>query len=215
MGELALTESQRSCAKNLASVEPHANPEEMGEIAEATRTRHPGPWSAKLFIGVIDWTSIVHFVVPMAGELTGWETTRLSKHFILLDFPADHEVYRQPGRRVRLQLPFDEIRNDEHDVLARGLCNDVLEPLMMDERIGPMSVADAFWPSVFKDGHCKNYGPKHRWVVGEATVDIALFRLVDEGNRGSDLKAAAESVRAVDGCRDRVLRYPNTKLVCA
>ena len=34
----------------------------------------------------------------MTEGLTHWETTRLSKHFILLDFLADHEVYRQPGR---------------------------------------------------------------------------------------------------------------------
>ena len=32
--------------------------------------------------------------VKMTRRLTGWETTRLSKHFILLDFLADHAVYR-------------------------------------------------------------------------------------------------------------------------
>ena len=30
----------------------------------------------------------------MTVEFSGWETTRLSKHFILLDFLADREVYR-------------------------------------------------------------------------------------------------------------------------
>ena len=150
----------------------------------------------------------------MANGLTGWETTRLSKHFILLDFLADHVVYRQPGRRARQRLSFDEIWNEEHDALAKGLCNDLLEPLMTDERIGPISVADAFWPSVFKNGHNKNCGPKHRWVGGEATVDIALYRLVDEENRGSGLKEAVESIRAIDRCRDRVMSYPETEFVC-
>ena len=148
----------------------------------------------------------------MTEGLTGWETTRLSRHFILLDFMADHEVYRS-----RRALAFNEIWNDEHDALAKGLCNDLLEPLMMDERIGPISIADAFWPSVFKSGHHQTKASrpnKHRWAGGEATVDIALYRLVDEGKRGRDLKEAVERVQAIDGCRDRVLSYPETEFVC-
>lgn len=145
----------------------------------------------------------------MTERLTGRETTRLSKHFILLDFLADHEVYRR-----RKPLAFDEIWNDEHDALAKGLCNDLLEPLMMDGRFGPISIADAFWPSVFKGGHNKASGPKHRWTGGEATADIALYRLVDKEARGSDLKEAVESIRAIDSCRDRVISYPNTEFVC-
>ena len=145
----------------------------------------------------------------MKEELTGWETTRLSKHFILLDFLAGHTVYRSTK-----PLAFDVIWNDEHDDLARGLCSHLLEPLMMDERFGPISIADAFWPSVFKGGHSSSFGPKHRWIGGEATADIALYRLVDSGRRGSDLKEAVESVKAIDGCRDRVISYPNTEFVC-
>ena len=145
----------------------------------------------------------------MTKELTGWETTRLSKHFILLDFLADYAVYRS-GRR----LPFCEIWNDEHDALARGLCNDLLEPLMMDEHFGPISIAGAFWPSVFKDGHHKEGGPKHRWTGDEATVDIALYRLVDEGKRERDLREAVLSMTAIDGCRDRVISYSDTEFVC-
>lgn len=148
----------------------------------------------------------------MAKVLTDWETTRLSKHFILLDFMADHTVYRSGT-----PLAFNEIWNGKHDGLARGLCNDLLEPLMKDERVGPISIADAFWPAVFKSGHFQNKasGPnKHRWDGGEATVDIALYRLVDEGKRGRDLKEAVESIGAIDGCRDRVISYPETEFVC-
>ena len=151
----------------------------------------------------------------MTERLTGWETTRLSKHFILLDFLAGHAVYRQPGGPDRRrQLQFAQVWNDEHDVLARGLCNNLLEPLMMDERFGPISIAGAFWPSVFKDGHRSNFGPKHRWTEGEATVDIALYRLVDEGKSGGALKEVVESITAINGCRDRVISYPNTEFVC-
>ena len=148
----------------------------------------------------------------MTEGLTGWETTRLSKHFVLLDFLADHEVYRS-GK----PLKFDEVWNDEHEALARGLCNELLEPLMADERIGPISIADAFWPLVFKSGHHQTKASrpnKHRWAGGEATVDIALYKLVDEGRRGRDLKVAVERVKAIDGCRDRVLSYPETEFVC-
>ena len=49
----------------------------------------------------------------MAEALTGWETTRLSRHFILLDFLADHAVYRSGTL-----LAFDQIRKDEHETLA-------------------------------------------------------------------------------------------------
>ena len=145
----------------------------------------------------------------MTEGLTGWEKTRLSKQFILLDFLADHTVYRSAK-----PLVFGEIWNGEHRALAKGLCNDLLEPLMMDKRFGPISIADAFWPSVFKGGHSPNFGPKHRWTEGEATVDIALYRLVDEGRRGCGLKEAVESIRAIDDCRDRVISYPNTEFVC-
>ena len=148
----------------------------------------------------------------MTHELTGWETTRLSKHFILLDFLADHEVYRS-----RKPLPFDQIWSCAHEALAKGLCNDLLEPLMRDERIGPVSVADAFWPSVFQSGHHQanaSLPNKHRWTGGEATVDIALYRLVDNGRRGRDLKAAVENIEAINGCLDRVLSYPDTEFVC-
>ena len=149
----------------------------------------------------------------MKKLLTGWETTRLSKHFILLDFLADHAVYR--GCKP---LAFEKIWNDdERHALATGLCNDLLEPLMRDERVGPISVADAYWPSVFKSGHhqSKASSPnKHRWAGGEATVDISLYRLVDEGQSGRVLKEAVESIQAIDGCRDRVISYPETEFVC-
>ena len=103
----------------------------------------------------------------MTEELTGWEMTRLSKHFILLDFLADHEVYRPRGEPG--PLAFDETWNDEHDALARGLCHNLLEPLMMDERFGPISIADAFWPSCLQiGGHSGNFGPNHRWTEGKA-----------------------------------------------
>ena len=153
----------------------------------------------------------------MADRLTGWETTRLSKHFILLDFLADHEVYRQPGRRDRRPLQFAAVWNDEHESLARGLCNDLLEPLMMDKRFGPVSVADAFWPvSVLpsKSAHRGSLVGKHQWTGGEATADIGLYRLVDEEARGSDLRKALFSMSAIDGCLDRVMSYPNTEFVC-
>ena len=145
----------------------------------------------------------------MTKGLTRWETTRLSKHFILLDFLADRTVYRS-GK----PLAFDEIWTDEHDALAKGLCNELLEPLMMDERFGPISIADAFWPAGIRGGHQPNFGPKHRWTGGEATVDIALYKLVDDEKRGSDLKKAVDEFEAIDDSRGRVLSYPETEFVC-
>ena len=121
----------------------------------------------------------------MKEVLTGWEATRLSKHFILLDFLA-----RSCGVQVRqTPLAFNEVWNDKHEGLAKGLCNDFLEPLMKDERVGPISIADAFWPAVFKSGHYQIKAFLARTSTagtgGEATVDIALYRLVDKGKRGT------------------------------
>ena len=147
----------------------------------------------------------------MTEELTLWETTRLSKHFILLDFMADRAVYRSEK-----PLAFNDIwkENDEHDALARSLCNRFLEPLM--EVWGPISIADAFWPSVFKSGHAspKKYGSKHRWTGGEATADIALYRLVDERITGAALKKTVEDVKTIDDCRDRIISYLMTEFLC-
>ena len=157
----------------------------------------------------------------MTEGLTCWETTRLSKHFILLDFMAGRAVYRSGMR-----LAFDETWNDkgEHGALARGLCERLLEPLMA--AYGPVSVADAFWPESIaraswprelQMGHHQadaSRPDKHRWAGGEATADIALYRLVYEGKRGSDLRESVLSINAINGCRDRVMSYPNTEFVC-
>ena len=155
----------------------------------------------------------------MTEELTLWETTRLSKHFILLDFMADRTVYRSCRRLV-----FDETWNDGHDELATGLCDRLLEPLMA--AYGPVSVADAFWPESIANASWPRQlrmshhqadasrPDKHRWAGGEATVDIALYRLVDERKTGAALKKAVEDVKTIDGYRDRVLSYPNTEFLC-
>ena len=55
---------------------------------------------------------------------------------------------------------------------------------------------------------------KHRWAGDEATVDIALYRLVDERKTGTALKKAVEDVKTIAGYRDRVLSYPNTEFLC-
>ena len=45
-------------------------------------------------------------------------------------------------------------------------------------------------------------------------MDIALYRLVDDGKRGSDLKKAVKSIKAIDDCLGRVISYPETEFVC-
>ena len=153
----------------------------------------------------------------MTRRLAGWETTRLSKHFILLDFLAGRAIYRSCK-----PLVFDEVwKDDEHGPLARGLCNELLEPLIA--AYGPVSVADAFWPRAVADaswpsalslGHAGSRKGKHRWENGEATVDIALYSQVDEGKIGKVLKEAVDGLSELDGCRGRVLSYPKTEFLC-
>ena len=156
----------------------------------------------------------------MTRKLTGWETTRLSKHFILLDFLADHAVYRRS-----VPLPFDEVWNDGYCALAKGLCNELLEPLIA--AYGPISVADAFWPRKLADSwpndHRGSRRGKHRWEDGEATADVALYEQVDIFRTQADcgrrelarkLKKAVDGLSAIDGYRGRVLCYPNTEFLC-
>ena len=137
--------------------------------------------------------------------------------FILLDFLAGRAVYRSCK-----PLVFDEVwKDDEHGPLARGLCKKLLEPLIA--AYGPISVADAFWPRAVADaswprdlnfGHTGSCHGKHRWEDGEATVDIALYKQVDKGKIGKALKEAVDGLSAIDGCRGRVLCYPNTEFLC-
>ena len=155
--------------------------------------------------------------VKMTRRLTDWETTRLSKHFILLDFLAGRAIYRSCK-----PLVFDEVwEDDEHGPLARDLCNELLEPLIA--AYGPISVADAFWPRAVADaswpsalslGHAGSRKGKHRWENGEATADIALYSQVDEGKTGKALKEAVDGLSEIDGCRGRVLCYPDTEFLC-
>ena len=143
----------------------------------------------------------------MTRILSRWETTRLSKHFILLDFLADRDVYCSDE-----PLAFDDIWNDdERNALAEGLCNELLEPLMMDNRFGPITIADAFVPSVLKSEH---HMKGHRWTGGEATVDIGLYGLVDDEKRERELREAVLSVKAINACCDHVISYPETEFVC-
>ena len=145
----------------------------------------------------------------MTEGLTRWETTRLSKHFILLDFLADREVYRPyDGSQA---LAFDDTWNCQHEALAKGLCNRLLEPLMADEHVGPISVADAFVPSALRTKH-KMRG--HRWAGGEATVDIAPYKLVDDKGTGSELKKAVLSMKAINDCCRHINSYPETEFLC-
>ena len=145
----------------------------------------------------------------MTEKLTRWETTRLSKHFILLDFLADREVYRPyDGSQA---LTFDDTWNCQHEALAKSLCSLLLEPLMADERVGPISVADSFVPSTVRTKH-KMKG--HRWAEGEATVDIAPYKLVDDNGTGSKLRKAVLSVKAINDCCRHINNYPETEFLC-
>lgn len=144
--------------------------------------------------------------------MSGWETTRLSKHFILLDFMADHAIYKSG-----IGLSFSRHWNSGYQQIAERLCHDLLEPIM--EAFGPISIADAFWPQVIEQADKKahagsQFGPKHRWQDGEATVDIALWDLVDKGIIGPALKKQIDSLATIAACRDRVITYPNTEFAC-
>ena len=160
--------------------------------------------------------------VKMTRKLTGWETTRLSKHFILLDFLAGRAIYRSCK-----PLVFDEVWNDEFHKLAKGLCKRLLEPLIT--AYGPISVADAFWPRAVADvswpkylelGHGGSCRGKHRWEEGEATVDIALYeqielcKQVDGDKIGDELRNKVTNLSEIGSCRDRVLSYPDTEFLC-
>lgn len=45
-------------------------------------------------------------------------------------------------------------------------------------------------------------------------MDIALYRLVGEGNTGAALKKAVEEVRTIGDHRDRVISYLKTEFLC-
>lgn len=143
--------------------------------------------------------------------MSGWETTRLSKHFILLDFMADHDVYncQQP-------LRFAEVWTEDHQALAESLCQNFLEPII--QAFGPISIADAFWPQPARSpkGHSSTRGiTVHKWENGLAAVDIAANQFID--NLANKANASKEFVSAVYACPniysylDRARFYLNTE----
>ena len=87
--------------------------------------------------------------------------------------------------------------NYQHEALAKGFFSRLLEPVMTDEHVGPISVADAFVPLALKTRH-KMKG--HCWTGGEATVDIAPYKLVDDRGTGPELRKAVLSMKAINDC---------------
>lgn len=102
-----------------------------------------------------------------------FQNIRLSKHFVLLDFMNDLEVYSS-----RMCVTPGLASPDVIDA-GRGLCTHLLEPLI--ERFGPVSVSSGWRPEAILQR--QGFQTPHRWgdpAGGAAAADIVLHDWVND-----------------------------------
>jgi hypothetical protein len=134
-----------------------------------------------------------------------YDQIRLSKHFVLLDFMADHDLYTY-GR----PLDRDTIVKPEHIANATRLCQSLLEPMM--ELYGPISVAGGFWPGIVRTTHGHHQQSPHKWLDATgAAADVVFHDWVNAERAPIDLLFDLDKT---DITYDRAIQYAGSEFVC-
>lgn len=132
------------------------------------------------------------------------ETKRLSSHYVLLDFLADHDVYNS-GK----SLDLSQVLTDENLDGCEKFVEHLLGPLT--EEYGPTSIAGGFWPEGFRTEKGHHKGP-HYWTEQHGTAADVVFHDWVYENR-PPFHLACE----VDGSRiayDRIISYAGSEFLC-
>lgn len=135
-----------------------------------------------------------------------FEGMRFSKHFILLDFLYDRDVYtfRQP-------FTIDDIWNGEHEQAALTLCNELLEPCI--EAYGPCSIAGGFWPSIVQTPGGHYHTTPHFWDKRHgAAADCVWHDWVNEDKLPIHMVFDLEKRQIAKF--DRMISYAGSEFVC-
>jgi hypothetical protein len=134
------------------------------------------------------------------------DTVRLSRHFVLLDFLYDRDVYtyRQP-------IALADIWNDEHEEMGLALAQRLLEPAIL--RYGPCSISAGFWPpGVQAPGGHYDKSP-HLWTreVG-AAADVVWHDWVNADKSPISLVCNLESNGVARF--ERMISYAGSEFLC-
>ena len=134
-----------------------------------------------------------------------FETQRISKDYVLLDFLFDHAVY-SCGRTFY----FEQILTNENLAEGRSFIFNLLQPLT--EKYGPTSIADSFWPKCITAKNAHHYLSPHHWNEKHgAGADVVFHDHVNCDRAPIDL------CHEVDGSSqvfDRIITYTGSEFVC-
>lgn len=135
-----------------------------------------------------------------------FEGMRFSKHFILLDFLYDRDMYTfcQP-------LTIEDIWGGQHEAAAMALCNELLEPCI--ERYGACSIAGGFWPSVVQTPGGHFHTTPHFWDKRHgAGADVVWHDWVNEERLPIHLAFDLEQNNIAKF--DRMISYAGSEFLC-
>ena len=133
-----------------------------------------------------------------------FETQRMSKDYVLLDFLFDYNVYKSERK-----VDFEKVFSDENMVEDQKFVDELLQPLT--DRYGPTSIADAFWPEHFgKSGHY--HRSPHRWNKEYGTAADVVFH--DHVNRDEAPFELCHEIDRSSQAFDRAITYAGSEFIC-
>ena len=132
-----------------------------------------------------------------------FETQRMSKDYVLLDFLFDHAVYTW-GHQIDFRNEFTEENMEE----GRRFVENLLQPLT--NKYGPTSIADGFWPEKIRGGHYS--ASPHRWngKYG-AAVDVVFH---DHVNCEKAPIALCHDIDRSSQVFHRMITYAGSEFIC-
>ena len=133
-----------------------------------------------------------------------FETQRMSKDYVLLDFLFDYSVYKS-----EYKVDFEKVFSNENMVEGQKFVDGLLQPLT--DRYGPTSIADAFWPELFgKSGHY--HSSPHRWNKKYGAAADVVFH--DHVNRDEAPIKLCHEIDRSSQVFDRVITYAGSEFIC-
>ena len=134
-----------------------------------------------------------------------FESHRISKDYVLLDFLFDHDVYRygQP-------LDFQRLFTDGNLQTGQKFVDCLLQPLT--DKCGPTSIAGAFWPAKVRtwSGHYRS--SPHQWNEQFGAAADVVFH--DHVNRDEAPIKLCHEIDRSNQDFDRIITYAGSEFIC-
>ena len=134
-----------------------------------------------------------------------FESHRISKDYVLLDFLFDHDVYRygQP-------LDFQRVFTDGNLQTGQKFVDCLLQPLT--DKYGPTSIAGAFWPEKVRtwSGHYRS--SPHQWNEQYGAAADVVFH--DHVNRDEAPIKLCHEIDRSNQDFDWIITYAGSEFIC-